>query len=140
MITVGMREPAQLQAQLLERSPCEQTFLIMAGQESVPVRTRSVGDQYIYSCLSAAAVALVMGIDLATVARGLEAVERVPGRMERIECGQPFSVFADSADTPDRLAVALKTLRRATRGRVLCAYSVYDRKRVGERPLMGRVA
>ncbi len=108
VITIGMHAQAQLQAQLLERCPSEQTFLLVAGQETVPVRTHSVGDAYIYSCLSAAAVGLVMGLDLTMIVRGLEQLEQIPGRLERIECGQEFSVFVDQAHTPTTLAAALQ--------------------------------
>ena len=55
----------------------------------------------------AAAVGFAYGIDLPTIIRGLEAVERMPGRLERLECGQPFGVFVDYAHTPDACARAL---------------------------------
>ncbi len=59
-----------------------------------------IGTHHVYNCLTAAAVGLAYGIDLTTVVRGLEAVDYVPGRLERIECGQPFGVFVDFAHTP----------------------------------------
>jgi UDP-N-acetylmuramoyl-L-alanyl-D-glutamate--2,6-diaminopimelate ligase len=139
VITVGQREPAEIMATVLERHPSEQTFLLMAGNESVPVCTRMIGDHHVSNCLAAAAVGLVMGIDLATVARGLEAVRRVPGRMERVECGQRFGVYIDSADNPDRLAIALKALRKVTSGRVLCVFGTPEHRPAEDRPMMGRV-
>ena len=42
---------------------------------------------------------LAYGLDLATVVRGLEAVDRVAGRLERLECGQTYGVFVDYAHT-----------------------------------------
>ena len=63
-----------------------------------------IGDHHIYNCLMATAIGLAEGIDLNTIVRGLETVTRVPGRLERIECGQPFGVFVDYAHTPDALA------------------------------------
>ncbi|MEO8495497.1 MAG: UDP-N-acetylmuramoyl-L-alanyl-D-glutamate--2,6-diaminopimelate ligase [Planctomycetota bacterium] len=139
VITVGQREQAEIMATVIERHPSEQTFLLMAGNESVPVRTQMIGDHHVSNCLAAAAVGLVMGLDLATVARGLEAVQRVPGRMERVECGQPFGVYVDSADNPDRLAIALKTLRKVTSGRVLCVFGTPAHRTPEDRPMMGRV-
>jgi UDP-N-acetylmuramoyl-L-alanyl-D-glutamate--2,6-diaminopimelate ligase len=139
VITVGQREPAEIMATVLERYPSEQTFLLMAGNESVPVCTQMIGDHHVSNCLAAAAVGLVMGIDLATVARGLEAVRRVPGRMERVECGQRFGVYIDSADNPDRLAIALKALRKVTSGRVLCVFGTPEHRPAEDRPMMGRV-
>ena len=139
VITVGQREQAEITATVIERHLSEQTFLLMAGNESVPVRTRIIGDHHVSNCLAAAAVGLVMGIDLATVARGLEAVDRVPGRMERVECGQRFGVYVDSADNPDRLAISLKTLRKVTPGRVLCVFGTPHHRPEEDRPMMGRV-
>ncbi len=139
VITVGLRSEAEVTAEVIERHKSEQTFLILAGNESAAVRTRMIGDWHVANCLSATAVGLVMGLDLTTIARGLEAVERVPARMERIECGQDFGVYIDCADTPDRLAVGLKTLRQVTPGRVLCVFSAADDRPCDERPLLGRV-
>lgn len=140
VITIGQRQPAEVTAHVLERHASEQTFLIRAGSESIPVRTQMIGDSHVSNCLSAAAMGLVMGMDLATIVRGLEAVTRIPSRLDRIECGQEFSVYVDCADTPDRLAVCLRTMRQVTRGRVLCVYSASDDRPEEERPLLGRVA
>jgi len=139
VITVGQREPADITATVVERYASEQTFLLNAGNECVPVRTRMIGDHHVSNCLAAAATGIVMGIDLPTVARGLEAVDHVPGRLERLECGQPFGVFVDAADNADRLAVALKTLRKVTAGRVHCVFGPQPHRPANERPLMGRV-
>jgi len=56
-----------------------------------------------------------------------------------VECGQPFGVFVDCADTPDRLAVCLKALRRVTRGKLYCILGSDDDERREDRPLLGRV-
>jgi len=140
VITVGQREPAEVSAYVLERHASEQTFLLRAGNESIPVRTHMIGDAHVANCLSATAMGLVMGIDLPTIVRGLEAVKRIPSRLDRIECGQDFSVYVDCADTPDRLAACLQAMRQVTRGRVLCVYSANDERPESERPLLGRVA
>jgi UDP-N-acetylmuramoyl-L-alanyl-D-glutamate--2,6-diaminopimelate ligase len=140
LITIGMRTAAQLQAQVLERCSSEQTFLLTAGHECVPVRTRTIGDQFVYCCLSAAAVGLVMGLNLTTIARGLESLEHVPGRLERLECGQDFSVFVDHAQTPSALALSLHAIRQVTSGRVICVYGATHGQDREQRAAMGRVA
>lgn len=93
--TISLRDAADLSATVVERMKSEQTFLLTAGQFTIPVRTAMIGDHHIYNCLMAAAAGLAEGIDLATIVRGLEAVRHVPGRLERIECGQPFGAFVD---------------------------------------------
>jgi UDP-N-acetylmuramoyl-L-alanyl-D-glutamate--2,6-diaminopimelate ligase len=60
--------------------------------------------------------------------------------MERIECGQKFSVFVDGGRTPDGLAIALRTARQATSGRVICVIGARGHHGQDQRPLLGRVA
>ncbi|MBN2291881.1 MAG: UDP-N-acetylmuramoyl-L-alanyl-D-glutamate--2,6-diaminopimelate ligase, partial [Pirellulales bacterium] len=111
VLTIGIRSQAELMGTLIERQACEQTFLLTAGSDTVPVRTRMIGVHHVYNCLCATAIGLTYGIDLPTIVRALESVEEIPGRLQRIECGQPFSVFVDFAHTPDALSGSLAALR-----------------------------
>jgi UDP-N-acetylmuramoyl-L-alanyl-D-glutamate--2,6-diaminopimelate ligase len=135
-LTVGIHKQAEIMGVPLEQCPSEQMFLLTAGSETVPVRTRMIGTQHVYHCLTAAAVGLAYGIELAAVVRGLEAVEYVPGRLERIECGQPFGVFVDNARTPTALAACLQVLRKVTAGRLICVFAARGdgdgRRRLGQ--------
>lgn len=139
-LTVGIDAAAEISAVSLEQFASEQTFLLTIGNETVPVRTPLIGRHNISNCLIASAVGFAYGLDLATIVRGLESVRKIPGRLERIECGQPYSVFVDYAHTPDALARCLRTLRSVTQGRVVCVFGAGgDRDRL-KRPLMGRAA
>jgi UDP-N-acetylmuramoyl-L-alanyl-D-glutamate--2,6-diaminopimelate ligase len=137
-LTVGIHEAAEITATPVEQFPSEQTFLLTAGSETVPVRTQMIGTHHIYNCLTAAAVGLAYGIELTTVVRGLESVGHVPGRLERIECGQPFGVFVDFAHTPDALTGVLKALGQVTAGRVVCVFGAGGQRDRQKRPFMGR--
>lgn len=138
VLTIGIRSAAEITAMVVEQYVSEQTFLLIAGSDTIPVHTRMIGLPHVYNCLTAAAVGLAYGIDLPTVVRGLEAVQSLPGRLERLECGQPFSVFVDFAHTPDALAGALHSLRSVVPGRILCVFGAGgDRDRM-KRSLMGR--
>ncbi len=138
VMTVGMHRPADVTASILERFKSEQTFLLSAGSATVPVRTTMIGDHHVYNCLMAAAVGLAEGLDLAAIAHGLEEIRQLPGRLERIECGQPFGVFVDFAHTPDALATSLATLREVTAGRILCVFGAGGNRDAQKRPAMGR--
>jgi UDP-N-acetylmuramoyl-L-alanyl-D-glutamate--2,6-diaminopimelate ligase len=137
-LTVGIKTHGEIRATAVERFRSEQTFLLSIGGDTTPVRTSIIGDHHIYNCMLAAAIGAGYGIGLATIARGLEAVERVPGRMERIECGQPFGVFVDSAHTPDGLATTLRSLRQVTEGKLICVYAAGRDRDRSKRPLIGR--
>lgn len=118
-LTAALQHPADVTATILERYSSEQTFLLQAGPESVPVRTTLLGDHQISNCLSSVAAALLAGVDLPTIARGIERVAWLPGQLERVECGQPFSVFVDGGDMPETVELALRAVRRVTQGRVI---------------------
>jgi UDP-N-acetylmuramoyl-L-alanyl-D-glutamate--2,6-diaminopimelate ligase len=138
VLTIGLDTPAEVTALPLEQFASEQTFLLHAGDESVPVCTPLVGEHNIRNCLMAAAVGMAYGIDLPTIVRGLESVACVPGRLERIECGQPFHVFVDFAHTPDALTGVLATLRGLTEGRLICVFGAGGDRDKTKRPMMGR--
>ena len=139
-LTIGMETTAEIMGTPIEQCASEQTFLITAGNETLPVRTQMIGRHHIYNCLTAAAVGLTYGIELPRIVRSLEAAAHVPGRLERIECGQAFSVFVDFAHTPDALKKALQTVRAVTAGRVLCVFGAGGERDASKRPLMGQVA
>lgn len=138
VLSFGVENEAEVSAQPLEQFASEQTFLLSVENETVPVRTPLVGRHNIYNCLSAAAVGLAYGIDLATIVRGLESIQNIPGRLERLECGQPFSVFVDYAHTPDALTASLEALRQVAAGRLICVFGAGGDRDATKRSLMGR--
>ncbi len=138
VLSIGIDGAAEVTAQPIEQFASEQTFLLSVENETVPVRTPLIGKHNIYNCLMATATGLAYGIDLATIVRGLESIHSLPGRLERIECGQPFQVFVDYAHTPDALAGCLDTLRQATAGRIICVFGAGGDRDALKRPRMGR--
>ena len=137
-LTFGMKQDANVTATLVNRSRTEQTFLLMAGGQSVPVKTKVIGDHHIQNCLAAAAVGLALGIDLFSIANGLNRADVMPGRMEQLDCGQEFGVWVDAAGTPNQLANAIQSIKQVTTGRVwaLCSLDKSQdrslRKQIGE--------
>jgi UDP-N-acetylmuramoyl-L-alanyl-D-glutamate--2,6-diaminopimelate ligase len=96
-----------------------------------------------HNALAAVAVGEALALEPAAVRAGLEGVLGVPGRMERIEAGQPFVVVVDYAHTADALAKVIDELAPVASeggGAVIIVFgSAGDRDRV-KRPVMGRVA
>ena len=138
VLTAGLQEGADITATVIERIRGEQTFLLTAGDDIMPVRTRIVGDHHVQNCLLAAAMGLAYEIDLPTIVRGLESVDEIPGRMEQLDCGQPFGVYVDYAHTADALATTLQALREVTPGRVLCVFGAGGDRDTTKRSGMGR--
>ena len=92
------------------------------------------------NALAAMASCRLLGIDDAAIARGLEAVDGVPGRFEAVDEGQPFTVLVDYAHTPDSLENVLTTARELTSGRLICVFGCGGDRDREKRPIMGRIA
>jgi UDP-N-acetylmuramoyl-L-alanyl-D-glutamate--2,6-diaminopimelate ligase len=139
VLTYGMRGASEISADVVEQHVNEQLFLLTAGDDSVGVRTEIVGDHHIYNCLAAATTALAYGVELTTIARGLESVRSLPGRVERVMCGQDSAVLVDAADTPEALRQSLRTARQVTSGRLICVFGAAESCNATEQPAIGRV-
>ena len=120
LLTYGMGTQAEISARLVEQHANEQLFLLTSGCESAMVRSAIIGTHHVSNSLAAAALSLSYGIDLQSIAAGIEAVEKLPSRMERVDCGQGFPVYVDAAKTPDALCATLRTARQLSEGRVIC--------------------
>ena len=91
------------------------------------------------NALAAAAAARALGLAEDAIKAGIEAVDRVPGRFDLVEEGQPFTVLVDYAHTPGALEAALEAARDLSRGRVICVFGAGGDRDRDKRPLMGQV-
>jgi UDP-N-acetylmuramoyl-L-alanyl-D-glutamate--2,6-diaminopimelate ligase len=117
-------------------------FTLCAASAQIPVETPLVGQYNLHNALAAAAVGVALDVPLEAVAGGLAAFRGVPGRMERIEEGQPFLAIVDFAHTPNALCQALRTVRRMidTGGRVIVVFGSAGLRDREKRRMMGRIA
>lgn len=91
------------------------------------------------NALCAVALAGEAGYDAAAVAGAIARAPGVPGRLERVEAGQPFLVVVDYAHKPDALEAALAALRPLTAGRLLLVIGAGGDRDSGKRPVMGAI-
>jgi UDP-N-acetylmuramoyl-L-alanyl-D-glutamate--2,6-diaminopimelate ligase len=80
------------------------------------------------------------GHDPAELATGIAASPGVPGRMERVDVGQPFTAIVDYAHKPDAVTAVLTALRPVTAGRLIVVIGAGGDRDHGKRPLMGEAA
>jgi UDP-N-acetylmuramoyl-L-alanyl-D-glutamate--2,6-diaminopimelate ligase len=92
------------------------------------------------NALAALAGACTTGARFEDAARGLATLDRVPGRMERVDLGQPFSVVVDYAHTAESLETVLRELRPATAGRLWVVFGSAGERDREKRPAMGAAA
>ncbi len=99
-----------------------------------------VGDFNVANALTAVASLAEAGMDAVSAAQAIAQVPTVPGRMEAVDAGQPFSVIVDYAHKPDAVAAALQALRPVTRGSLTIVIGSGGDRDQGKRPLMGEIA
>jgi UDP-N-acetylmuramoyl-L-alanyl-D-glutamate--2,6-diaminopimelate ligase len=89
----------------------------------------------------AAIVGLVeAGIGLSTAVAGVAACPGVPGRLERVEAGQDFTVLVDYSHKPGAVEAVLAALRQVTAGSLTIVLGCGGDRDRAKRPLMGRAA
>jgi UDP-N-acetylmuramoyl-L-alanyl-D-glutamate--2,6-diaminopimelate ligase len=116
------------------------TFAFRPLDGGIRVRTALPGRFNVSNALAAFATATALGVASATAADGLAGAERVPGRFEPIDEGQPFAVLVDYAHTPDSLENVLRAARRITKGRLIVVFGAGGDRDRDKRPKMGRAA
>lgn len=107
------------------------------------VQLRLVGRFNAYNALAAIGVGEALSLDPQQMRAGLAGLERVPGRLERVDMGQPFTVFVDFAHTPGALAAALDGLApyaAARGGGLIAVFGSPGARDTLKRPMMGRAA
>jgi UDP-N-acetylmuramoyl-L-alanyl-D-glutamate--2,6-diaminopimelate ligase len=136
-IRIGLdAEDAQVRATAIEGDASGSAFVV----DGQALRTTLPGRFNVLNALGAVVVARELGVDDAAIAAGLARAERVPGRFEPVDEGQPFAVFVDYSHKPDALEAVLRTARGLTRGRVIVVFGAGGDRDRGKRPLMGRAA
>ena len=106
-----------------------------------PVRTRLIGAHNLANWMAAFGVAGTLGLPLDEFRRGLDAVERIPGRLERVRGRKDVQVFVDYAHTPKAIENLLNVVRPLARGaRITIVFGAGGDRDRGKRPLMGQAA
>jgi UDP-N-acetylmuramoyl-L-alanyl-D-glutamate--2,6-diaminopimelate ligase len=106
----------------------------------VKITSRLVGPFNLANILAAAGTALGLGIDPATIARGIAALPGVPGRLERFGPPAGPGVFVDYAHTPAAVTQALAALHTLNFSRLITVFGCGGDRDRGKRPLMGQAA
>jgi UDP-N-acetylmuramoyl-L-alanyl-D-glutamate--2,6-diaminopimelate ligase len=104
------------------------------------VRSALLGRFNADNLLAAAAGGLALGMPAEEVAAALSAVESVPGRLERVEAGQPYAILVDYAHTPDALERLLCAVRELSDRKIILVFGCGGDRDRGKREPMGRIA
>jgi UDP-N-acetylmuramoyl-L-alanyl-D-glutamate--2,6-diaminopimelate ligase len=136
----GLSPAADVRARIDEIDAAGSRFALIAGEAQREVRTPLIGRHNVYNAVAAATAGLALGLELPAVGAALETVDRVPGRLERVDVTAPYQVFVDYAHTDDALENVLGALRPLTCGRLIVVFGCGGDRDRSKRPRMARVA
>jgi UDP-N-acetylmuramoyl-L-alanyl-D-glutamate--2,6-diaminopimelate ligase len=139
-ITYGVGNPCDVRAANITAEGFSLRFTVHCDGVDHAADVPLIGRFNVYNSLIAIATARSQGIDVAEAIAALATFPGVPGRLERIEAGQPFSVYVDIASTPAALENVLTALRPGTRGRIWAVFGAAGGRDPARRDGMGAVA
>jgi len=138
-------EHGDFHAQNVDIHPRGTRFDMATPQGKIAIFSPLIGRVNVYNILAAAAACYARGCGSSAIGRGVESLTHVPGRFERVDCGQPFTVVVDYAHTDDALRNLTALAREfVSRGggtaRVLTVFGCGGDRDRAKRPLMGEAA
>jgi UDP-N-acetylmuramoyl-L-alanyl-D-glutamate--2,6-diaminopimelate ligase len=140
VVTYAVEADADLRASAVDARADGTAFHLTAPGWSGEVRVPIPGSFNVHNALATLALAHVEGIDLALAADAIGRSPGVPGRMETVDEGQPFTVVVDYAHTADSLGKVLRVLRPLASGRLIAVFGSAGERDPTKRAPMGRVA
>jgi UDP-N-acetylmuramoyl-L-alanyl-D-glutamate--2,6-diaminopimelate ligase len=140
IVTYGVQKAADLQATDISPAEWGSRFCLRTEGSELEVVVGLPGLFNVYNSLAAAAVALSQGMSLAAVKDALGSFPGVPGRLQRIDEGQPFTVVVDFAHAPEALRRVLAFLRERCRGRLIVVFGCIGERERPRRAGMGLAA
>ena len=139
-VSYAVASDADYRARDVRFDPSGSTFTCETPEGPLAVATRLPGLFNVLNALAAIAAARALGMELDVARAALAEAERVPGRFEPVDAGQPFTVLVDYAHTPEALENVLRAARELTDRRVHVVFGAGGDRDRAKRPLMGKAA
>ncbi len=137
----GLDSSADIWAENLEYSPHGLRFEAVGQDFRLPIASSLLGAFNVSNCLAAASAALRgLNIDSPAISQGIASMPGIPGRMEQVDLGQPFTAIVDFAHTPNALRIAIETVRKLTQKRVIVIFGSAGLRDREKRRMMAEVA
>jgi len=143
VLTYGTDPSADVRATHVAEDANGLRIAVAAPSGSAELDLRLAGRFNVHNALAVIALGEVLGLDPAAVRAGLASVPGVPGRMERLDAGQPFGVVIDYAHSPaslEKVLGLLAPLAAARGGDLIAVFGSAGERDVEKRPIMGRIA
>ncbi|RVU15680.1 UDP-N-acetylmuramoyl-L-alanyl-D-glutamate--2,6-diaminopimelate ligase [Streptomyces antnestii] len=132
---------ADWRAEDVEVGPFDSTFVAVGPKgERITAKSPLAGPFNVANALAAIVSLAVAGVDPQTAADGVAAVPGVPGRLERVDAGQPYLAVVDYAHKTDAVESVLRALRKVTENKLHIVLGCGGDRDVTKRMPMGAAA
>jgi UDP-N-acetylmuramoyl-L-alanyl-D-glutamate--2,6-diaminopimelate ligase len=143
VVTYGLAPSADVRAASVAEDAGSLSFDVATPRWQDRVALHLVGRFNVGNALAAIALGEALDLEPEAIRAGITSVAGVPGRMERVDCGQPFGVIVDYAHSPASLQKVLEVLEpvaAAGGGGLIAVFGSAGERDVQKRPMMGRIA
>lgn len=115
-------------------------YKVTISSEEYNIKTHLPGEFNVSNSLAAAVVGQKLGLSKTQIENGIEALQGVEGRMNRIDEGQPFQVIVDFASTPDGFEKLFSSIRPLVKGKLVAVFGSAGRRDESKRAEQGAIA
>lgn len=122
VLSFGIAPAAMLRAEDVLLSPQGSRFCIQDQGQSLAFSSPLVGQYNVHNVLAALGILKLLGKNISDYREALNRFPGVPGRLERVEAGQSYTILVDYAHTDDALHHMLRSVRAITKGKLLVVF------------------
>ncbi len=139
VLTYSIDKSSDLKAEDIILEPTGVCFSACFGDEKRAIKLGIPGRFSVYNALCVISCGLQLGLSLEQCAAAMGSAKGVKGRVETVPTDGDYTIVIDYSHTPDSLENVLKTVREATKGRVVALFGCGGDRDRAKRPIMGRI-
>lgn len=140
IMTYGIDHAADVKARDLQCSWQGTSMVIESSNAEFEIHTSLLGKHNAWNVLASTAALLALGLSPADIQKGIESIESVPGRLERVPNELGINVLIDYAHTAEALRLVLLSIRQLIRGQLIVVFGCGGDRDQSKRPIMGNMA
>jgi len=140
LLTYALDQQAKLRATQIQLGASGSKFTVEAPKGKFACTIPLIGRHNIYNSLAAIGAGIALDLKTTAIQKALSTMPPVPGRLQRVDMGQPFGVYVDYAHTDDALRNVVRTVKEITSGRILLTFGCGGNRDSAKRARMGKIA
>jgi UDP-N-acetylmuramoyl-L-alanyl-D-glutamate--2,6-diaminopimelate ligase len=122
VITYGVDANANITAHDIRLDGWGMRFEVRMFGQKIPAHLPLLGEYNVSNALAAVGAAVSQNVDVGAAVDALSTFIGVPGRMERIDAGQNYTVVVDIASTEQAMRNVLRMIRAVSDGRIIVLF------------------